>query len=141
MDAFKIELFEKETGKAFPDFRTLDKEECAVLCRRFCGKMQIPKLKMPAVGYLERKGAFVENFNALQDGFNVSELFACLKVTADIIYVCWDNFETIDIMSLQDFSRHFDDIWFPAADNIIVFPQEMSFVLLVRHDGAVYFYR
>ncbi len=141
MDAFKIELFEKETGKAFPHFYTLGKEECGELYRQFCSKMQIPELKMPVFDYLERKGAFVENFNALQEGFDVSELFACLKVTADIIYVCWDNFETTDRMSLQDFSQHFDDIWFPAADNVIVFPQEMSFMVMVRHDGAVYFYR
>ena len=141
MDGFKIELFEKEKGKAFPQFYALDKEECGVLYRRFCSKMQIPGQKMPVFDYFERKGAFVEKFNALQDGFNVSELFACLKVTADIIYVCWDNFETIDRMSLQDFSRHFDDIWFPAADNVIVFPQEMSFMVMIRHDGAAYFYR
>ncbi len=141
MEAFKIEQFEKETGKPFPNFYTLSAEECGVLYRQFCSKMQISKLKMPVVDYFERKGAFVEKFNALQENFCVSELFAYLKVTADIIYVCWDNFETIDKMSLQDFSQHFDDIWFPAADNIIVFPLEMSFMVMVRHDGAVYFCR
>ena len=138
MDVFKIELFEKETGKAFPKFYTLGKGECDALRRQFCNKMQIAELNMPVFDFYERKGSFFEKCNALDEGFSVSGLFACLKAAADIICICWDNFGTIDRMSLRDFSRHFEDIWFPAADNIMVFPQDMSFMVMIRHDGAVY---
>ena len=141
MDVFKIEQFEKETGKKFPKFYTLGKEECDALRRQFCIKMQLAELNVSVFDFYERKGSFVEKYNALDDGFSVSGLFARLKAAADVVCICWDNFGTIDRMGLRDFSRHFDDIWFPAADNIIVFPQDMSFMVMIRHDGAVYFGR
>lgn len=49
------------------------------------------------------------------------------------------SLKTIDEFRTIDFSNYFSDIWFPYADNIIVFPKDMAIFVMIRHDGAIYY--
>ena len=46
-------------------------------------------------------------------------------------------FKTIDVFRTIDLYNYFSDIWFPCADNIIVFPRNMTIFIMIRHDGAI----
>ena len=67
------------------------------------------------------------------------ELFADLNLSCDVICINWDEFKTIDVFRTIDLYNYFSDIWFPSADNIIVFPRNMTIFIMIRHDGAIYY--
>ncbi len=139
MDTFKIELYEKETGKPFPRFRLLNEAECNMLYSKFCRRLHIPiPCNTPVFDLFQTVGEFIVEFNALDDGFNISEWLTYLGLAADDVFINWDNFQTIDSIGLNDFSECFHDIWYPSSDNMLFFPQNMSFMIMIRHDGAVY---
>ena len=87
----------------------------------------------------QSNGSFIEKYNALDDHFSLLELFADLNLCCDVICINWDEFKTIDVFRTIDLYNYFSDIWFPSADNIIVFPRNMTIFIMIRHDGAIYY--
>ena len=86
-----------------------------------------------------QNGSFIEKYNALDDHFSLLELFADLNLCCDVICINWDEFKTIDVFRTIDLYNYFSDIWFPSADNIIVFPRNMTIFIMIRHDGVIYY--
>ena len=87
----------------------------------------------------QSNGSFIEKYNALDDHFSLLELFADLNLCCDVICINWDEFKTIDVFRTIDLYNYFSDIWFPSADNIIVFPRNMTIFIMIRHDGVIYY--
>ncbi|EDV00269.1 hypothetical protein BACCOP_02750 [Phocaeicola coprocola DSM 17136] len=139
MDDFKIDIFEQETGNSFPLFYTLNKKETCNLYNHFCDKMNIKELHVSSFELFQRKGVPLNDFNALNEEFKFMNLLSFLKVNCDFIFINWDNFQTIDKMCTQDFSNYFYDIWFPSSDDILLFSFYMDFIIMIRHDGVIYY--
>jgi hypothetical protein len=78
------------------------------------------------------------NGAAGEEGFNLSETLIRAGVrAAGTVYINWDRFDAIDAIALQDLSAFFEFIWYPAVDDIEVFDRTCSWMLLIRHYGAV----
>ena len=138
MDDFKIEMFEKEKGECFPTFYKLNNLDCDMLYDLFSKIMQVSDCFPSVFAIFERNSDFIEEFNALEDDFHYSSLMSYLGLTNDITFINWDDFKEIDVMKTNDFSKYFYDIWFPSSDNIICFPPDMSLLIMIRHDGAIF---
>ena len=139
MEKFKIDLFEKETGNPFPSFQELSKTDCNTCYRHFQEKTQEYDYQVSVFDNFQSNALFIEKYNALDENFDILDVFKELKLSSDIIYIDWDEFQTIDKLQTHDFSKYFSDIWFPYSDNIIIFPQDMTILIMIRHDGAIFY--
>lgn len=139
MEDFKIDLFEKETGDLFPSFHKMNKINCNICFKFFRKNIKVYDLQKSVFDNFQSNGLFVEKYNALDEYFSLLDLFADLNLCCDIICINWDEFKTIDEFRTIDFSNYFSDIWFPYADNIIIFPKDMAIFVIIRHDGAIYY--
>jgi hypothetical protein len=53
------------------------------------------------------------------------------------VLINWFRFDEIDEMSVEDLSKYFDDIWYPAADAIEIFDRSITWILSVGYSGEV----
>ena len=139
MEKFKIDLFEKETGELFPSFQKLNQTDCNICYQHFRKNIKVYDLHESVFDTFQSNGSFIEKYNALDDHFSLLELFADLNLCCDVICINWDEFKTIDVFRTIDLYNYFSDIWFPSADNIIVFPRNMTIFIMIRHDGVIYY--
>lgn len=139
MEKFKINLFEKETGDLFPSFQELNKTDCNIFYHHFKEKMLVYDFHLSVFDNFQSNTIFIEKYNALDEKFNILDVFTELNLSSNIIYIDWDEFHTIDKFQTYDFSEYFSDIWYPYSDNIIIFPQDMNIIIMIRHDGAIYY--
>lgn len=51
--------------------------------------------------------------------------------------VNWYRLDEIDEMNMSDFSRYFDDLWYPAADHIDVFDHTISWIVSIDYSGTL----
>ena len=73
-----------------------------------------------------------------EEGFNLSDALTRGGVcAAETVYINWNRFDTIDAIALRDLSAFFEFIWYPAVDDIELFDRTCSWMLLIRHYGAV----
>jgi hypothetical protein len=141
MEGFKIALFEQEHAGPFPSFRTLPSEEC----QRW-RELLANRLGLPAAGTalefardLAARQSDVPEANAM-DGLALLPTLQALGITpAPEIFLNWARFEAVDAFATADVARYFDDLWYPATDDLDVFDASARWLLSVRHDGAVSF--
>lgn len=128
MEDFKIQFFEKEYNKKFIHFEHLTDYRCEVI-RKNIFRVFFEKNKI-IVGM---KGVgFIEEFK------NVEDVLKKINVSPkNKIYINWFNFENIDYLKYKDFVEYFDDLWFPASDDIDVFDDTFEWILSIRHDGYI----
>lgn len=70
--------------------------------------------------------------DALKTGFLKEKMMVAQKV-----YINWHRFDKIDQMQFPDLMGHFDDIWYPGADDIDIFDDSLNWVASVSHFGNV----
>lgn len=138
MDESKISSFINNKQSPFPSFRTLCPAECHSIYECFFQKVGSCEIDASVFDIFQNNGQFIEQFNALDDSFNIQILLSYLRKELDTICINWDEFESIDQMKFSDFCDYFDDIWYPIAEDMILFPLNMSFLIMIRHDGALF---
>ena len=83
----------------------------------------------------------LDGFNANEENFDLKALFSKLNITApNEICINFNKFESIDILHFDDLFKFFSDIWYPSLDDIEIFDINLSFIVLVRHYGAIYYF-
>ena len=83
----------------------------------------------------------LDGFNADEENFDLNALFNELNVaTPNEICINFNKFESIDILHFDDLSKFFSDIWYPSLDDIEIFDINLSFIISVRHYGAIYYF-
>lgn len=138
MESFKKELFKKEYNADFPSYDELDFEECIRIKDSIVNKYQIQGRDFD--NKLSKKQKFFDKLNAEDENFNFLDLIKKLKLKDDgNIYVTWNSFVDIDKFSTENFCKYFDDIWFPIADDIDISNQSLSWIISIRHDGAIHY--
>lgn len=90
--------------------------------------------------YLETNGIKISDINAEDDGFQFCKLFTHLNVSPPLdINIIWDIKDNyMDSIPLTVFSQYFDDIWYPGADDIILYNQAYQYLIFIRHDGCIF---
>lgn len=138
MDQIKLENFRKEYGFDMPIVRSLSAGECIKIRENLLRKFSLDDID---------EFFKIDKFNKL-DGFNADEANFDLKTafseigitTPNEICINFNKFESIDILRFDDLSKFFNDIWYPSLDDIEIFDINLSFIVSVRHYGAIYYF-
>jgi len=143
MDQSKIENFKKTYPRRdFPKFEELAAKECQEVQRNVGDRLG-----------LDEGASGLELLQALHDrgGLLVGEvpsegspdlrglLRDVFERRRSHVLVNWYRFDEIDRIDLDCLARHFDDVWYPAVDDIEIFDESCSWFLLVSHDGVIRF--
>jgi hypothetical protein len=141
MDMHKIDNYQADnTRSAFPYWRSLDSDECSTLREKLDiafggigGTNTFDKLDM-ALSHIP----CVRDENAQDEGFNMDALLTRVSIHPEKrVYINWGRLDKIDIMHYTDLVRHFSDIWYPIADDIEIFDDQLNWIVQVSHEGYV----
>ncbi len=142
MEQFKIENFERENlGRSFPQFQPLAPSKCEDIRLRICESFGLPSELIGST--LTRRVAQLQSqlsgVNAEHEEFSLGDALREFGVFAqDDVLINWYQFDDIDQISLETLSTYFDDIWYPASDDIDIFDFSFSWIVSVNHDGEVF---
>ena len=93
---------------------------------------------MDLVRRIERAGSKIGELDEHDLSSSFKAALAKSKVhPAELIYINWYRFNAIDEMRFSDFVTYFDDVWYPAADDIDVFDSSCLWFLSISHNGVV----
>ena len=140
MDTFKLELFKENHKFQFPEFVTLDKEECEIIRITINQTLQLEKSVDPieTVNTLLKVQDIIDGVNAKDDDFNLLSQLAELEILPEKeIYVNWHRFDEIDKFSRETILKYFTDIWYPGSDDVDLFDNSFSWIVSIQHDGCI----
>ena len=136
MDQIKLENFRKEHGFKLPIIRSLSAAECLEIRENLLYKFSLQNIDE---FFKIDKFSRLDGFNADEENFDLNALFNELNVaTPNEICINFNKFENIDILRFDDLLNFFSDIWYPSLDDIEIFDINLSFIISVRHYGAIY---
>lgn len=144
MDPIKIENFESQyPGEFFPYFRQLSSKECLDIRNALIQKLKLSKdvSSLDLVNHIAETGQFIPNQNTESPDFNLTEVLKSQNIILNknifISWLNWSRFDIIDEIKVNDLSNHFDDVWYPAADDIAIFDTSLDWILIVYHYGGI----
>ena len=136
MDQIKLENFRKEYGFEMPIIRSLPAGECIKIRENLLHKFSLDDID--EFFKIDKFNKF-DGFSADEANFDLKALFSKLNITApNEICINFNKFESIDILRFDDLCKFFSDIWYPSLDDIEIFDINLSFIISVRHYGAIY---
>ncbi|WP_148823963.1 heat-shock protein [Campylobacter concisus] len=136
MDQIKLENFRKEYGFDMPVIRSLLPGECLKIRENLLHKFSLDDVDE---FFKIDKFSRLDGFNADEENFDLKAVFSELNIaTPNEICINFNKFESIDILHFDDLSKFFSDIWYPSLDDIEIFDINLSFILSIRHYGAIY---
>jgi hypothetical protein len=143
MEAFKITLFEQENGGPFPVHRSLSAAEGQVLRDRLAQQWGLT-FAAPMGAFaraLASRQTYYPEVNA-EDDFDLLATLTALDIAPlPELFLNWGQFEAVNVFQTADVARYFDDLWYPAADDLDLFDASLRWVVSIRHDGVVSFVR
>ena len=138
MDQIKLENFRKEYGFDMPIVRSLSAGECLKIREKLLHKFGLKNIDE---FFKIDKFNKLDGFNADEANFDLKTAFSELSIaTPNEICINFNKFENIDILHFDDLSKFFSDVWYPSLDDIEIFDINLSFIVLVRHYGAIYYF-
>lgn len=136
MDQIKLENFRKEHGFKMPIIRSLLPNECLKIRENLLHKFSLQNIDE---FFKIDKFSRLDGFNADEVNFDLKVVFNKLDIaTPNEICINFNKFESIDILRFDDLFKFFSDIWYPSLDDIEMFDINLSFIISVRHYGAIY---
>lgn len=137
MEKFKLDNFRKEYGMEMPVVRTLPSGECRAIRQGILQKMKVDSL----AGFfrkVETEFITVENAGAEDEEIEWHKILGQLGIPVPReVYLNFGNFETIDVMLFKDFCKYFSDVWYPSSDDIELFDRTGTWIISIRHYGAL----
>ena len=138
MDQIKLENFRKEYGFEMPIVRSLLAGECLKIRESLLHKFSLDDIDE---FFKIDKFSKLDGFNADEVNFDLMTAFSELGIaTPNEICINFNKFKSIDILRFDDLSKFFSDIWYPSLDDIEIFDINLSFIVSVRHYGAIYYF-
>ena len=136
MDQIKLENFRKEYGFEMPIIRSLSNDECLKIRENLLHKFSLNNIDE---FFKIDKFSKLDGFNADEVNFDLMTAFSELGIAMpNEICINFNKFESIDILHFDDLSKFFSDVWYPSLDDIEIFDINLSFIISVRHYGAIY---
>ena len=138
MDQIKLENFRKEHGFDMPIIRSLPYNECLKIRENLLHKFSLNDIDE---FFKIDKFNKLDGFNAVEANFDLKTAFSELGIaTPNEICINFNKFGSIDILRFDDLDNFFSDIWYPSLDDIEIFDINLSFIISVRHYGAIYYF-
>jgi hypothetical protein len=141
MEPFKIENFEKENGPGtFPAFRHLGSDECEKVRQGLCEALGMADSStgLDLVLAIQSKGSHIREADANSDGFDLGALVKRIGLPlTEKVYLNWYRIDDIDEFATANLFQYFDDIRYPASDDLDVIAPDLGWILSVSHEGDV----
>ena len=122
MEAFKLVNFKNEYNTNMPIVRSIEGSECEAVCRslfRYFGHVNTPEEFFEKE---EQEFVLLDDINAEDEDFDWNKVFNSIGIPVpNEVFINFERFNNIDVFLFKDFCKYFDDIWYPAADDIEVF--------------------
>lgn len=137
MEAFKITLFERDCGLSFPHYEELKIESCEDLKFTIAQKFNLENQNIGEELFALLKYC---DFANADENFNFKEMLSKLEIIPNrMLYLDWGDFNNVDLISVDDFNKHFYDIWYPVSDDINIFDETLNWFVYISHYDAVYY--
>ena len=140
MQEFKIENFLRENpGASPPHFTPLTDAEVQDVAERLMIAAGRPKgTPEEIISGLLQEAVPLEGVNLDKEETPLHEVFKKAHISpAPVLYVEWGALRNIDRFHTDDLDRHLYDVWYPAADDIEIFDDTLSWLIFIRHYGGV----
>lgn len=65
------------------------------------------------------------------------------KLTEQFVLLTYNNFhspEEIDKVELREVICNFDFYWYPAAEDVLIYPESLFWMIGIRHDYTLFYY-
>lgn len=139
MDSFKIDNFNNTNPTdTFPNFEEICESEIKVLKSLIWGlyfKETENKVE-ELILLIDKKAQFIDF--QINTNFSILKLLKSFNLSiSEYCYINWDNFQTVDKISMRDLDKYWSDIWYPAIDDIEIFSTTGSWILKITHYGSI----
>lgn len=64
------------------------------------------------------------------------------QITEQCVLLTYNDFhspEEIDKVELKEVISHFDFYWYPAAEDVLIYPESLSWMIGIRHDYTLFY--
>ena len=141
MDAFKVENFTHDyPDHQFPWFEALSATETKKIRETLLQQVGLSETDNPLtlVHQILKRSQPIDYISADNEAFKLADLFATLRLQPlDNILVNWYRFDDIDRMKREDVLTYFHALWYPGAEDIDIFDDSLSWIVLVLHSGSL----
>lgn len=143
MEEFKVENFEQETGKPFPNVRNLSIQEANNIRDRLIHLLKQSKdiSTFDLVNIIDTNELYLKDLDA-SNNFSILKCLAFLNIDYKVkLFINWYHFDEIDEININDLENYFYDIWYQGSDDIDIFDASLNWILSIRHDGVVKYWQ
>lgn len=141
MKAFKIENYEREHGPGtFVPFKHLALDDARKIELELQGHLKLPEgsLGKDILQSIHENASVVSGVNAENDQFDLRNVLDDLGLALSATtYLNWHRFDDIDEILSPDLLDHFNDIWYPATDDLELIDAQFQWIVVVHHSGTV----
>lgn len=139
MEAFKLVNFKHEHNTNMPIVRSIEGSECEAVCRSLFRNWHVNTLE-EFFKKEEQEFVLLDDINAEDDDLDWNKVFNSIGIPVpNEVFINFERFNNIDVFLFKYFCKYFDDIWYPAADDIEVFDVSFNWIVSVKHYGAVHY--
>ena len=141
MDQVKIDNFNKGNPEwDFPRYVTLGNKACSnirsLLRKRL--KLASSSGNLALVNEVNLQSEIFSEVRSDDGNFNLKQTLNSLEIKLPKrILINWYRYDDIDEMRFEDLASYFDDIWYPAVDDIDIFDDELKWILSISYSGEM----
>lgn len=137
MEDFKLKNFNEEYGFDIPTLKKISLEECEKIRSKLFSIYNIENIDV-ILKEMYNNCYPIKKVDYEGENFDFNDLFVELDINIPKkIFINWQKFDDIDIISYDVFNKYFFDIWYPIADDIEIFNNDLKWMISIRHDGLV----
>ncbi|MFN0061482.1 MAG: hypothetical protein ACKVPX_03045 [Myxococcaceae bacterium] len=141
MDSFKLDNFVAANPGTLLPIRSCQEKDVAGVRERLAAALKIADCS-DGRGIAEailRAETVVSDVSALKPGFDFGEVVRTLVDVQpeDAVLLNWHHFEQLDRIRFADLARYFEDIWYPAVDDLDVLSEDTRWVVSISHFGTI----
>ena len=140
MDRLKIENCERDRGPgSFIWFRHLPQTEALELFNRVKQRLNLPARLdgLNTLKVIRDRSAHSRGVNAEDEEFDLQRVLGGFQLP-ERVFLNWYRFDDLDEVRFDDLRSKFDDLWYPASDDLEVLDPNLGWILSIDHSGNIY---
>lgn len=141
MDQIKIDNFNRENPDwDFPGYVKLGNKACSSIRSLLRKKLKLDSSsdKLALVNEVNLRSEIFSETRSDDESFNLRQTLNSLEVKLpERVLINWYRYDDINEIKFEDLVSYFDDIWYPAVDDIDIFDDTLKWILSISHSGEM----
>lgn len=142
MDKLKLlRLQQDQPAIDLTSIRTVPAHKAQQLLTAICDRTGLGKSNngLSLVRHLRQQSRPLVGMDANQPDFALARAFEEAGISpGDRVFINWHRFDDLDDVSTETVTEHFDQFWYPKADDIDIFDGTLTWFLSVDSEGSVW---